>query len=392
MKLLVVGSGGREHAVIRKLKENPKAEKIYCAPGNGGISADAECVPVKATEGMVSFAKGQGVDFVVVTPDDPLVLGMVDALHAAGIRTFGPDKAAAQIEGSKVFSKNLMKKYGIPTAAYEVFSDPKAAIAYIEQRGEYPVVIKADGLALGKGVIIAQNQTEAVDALHSIMEDRVFGASGSQVVVEEFLTGPEVSVLAFCDGETVVPMVSSMDHKRALDGDQGLNTGGMGTVAPNIHYTPEIAQTCMDRIFRPTLNAMKAEGRPFSGCLYFGLMLTPKGPYVIEYNCRFGDPETQVVLPLLETDLLEIRLAISEKRLAETEVRLDAEGQVPGATVYHAGTKRDGDSYLTAGGRVLGVTCTAPDGEQAVRAAYAAAENISFAGMHQRRDIGAKNR
>ncbi len=422
MKLLVVGSGGREHAVIRKLKENPKAEKIYCAPGNGGISADAECVPVKATdiEGMVSFAKGQGVDFVVVTPDDPLVLGMVDALHAAGIRTFGPDKAAAQIEGSKVFSKNLMKKYGIPTAAYEVFSDPKAAIAYIEQRGEYPVVIKADGLALGKGVIIAQNQTEAVDALHSIMEDRVFGASGSQVVVEEFLTGPEVSVLAFCDGETVVPMVSSMDHKRALDGDQGLNTGGMGTVAPNIHYTPEIAQTCMDRIFRPTLNAMKAEGRPFSGCLYFGLMLTPKGPYVIEYNCRFGDPETQVVLPLLETDLLEIMLAISEKRLAETEVRfskgsaacvilasggypvkyetgkqisgLDAEGQVPGATVYHAGTKRDGDSYLTAGGRVLGVTCTAPDGEQAVRAAYAAAENISFEGMHLRRDIGAKNR
>ena len=349
MKLLVVGSGGREHAVIRKLKENPKAEKIYCAPGNGGISADAECVPVKATdiEGMVSFAKGQGVDFVVVTPDDPLVLGMVDALHAAGIRTFGPDKAAAQIEGSKVFSKNLMKKYGIPTAAYEVFSDPKAAIAYIEQRGEYPVVIKADGLALGKGVIIAQNQTEAVDALHSIMEDRVFGASGSQVVVEEFLTGPEVSVLAFCDGETVVPMVSSMDHKRALDGDQGLNTGGMGTVAPNIHYTPEIAQTCMDRIFRPTLNAMKAEGRPFSGCLYFGLMRTPKGPY---------DPRKRGVSGEIRNRQADLRLGcgrasprcdgLSRRYQAGWRFLSDRRRQSAGCDLYRAGRGTGGQGGL----------------------------------------------
>ena len=421
MKILVVGSGGREHAIIKKLKENPKAEKIYCAPGNGGISVDAECVPIKATDidGMVAFAKSNQIDFVVVTPDDPLVLGMVDALNQAGIATFGPTKQAAQIEGSKVFSKNLMKKYGIPTADYQVFSDPKAAMDYIKSRGEYPVVIKADGLALGKGVLIAQNQQEAADAVRKIMEDKAFGASGNQVVVEEFLTGPEVSVLSFCDGEQVIPMVSSMDHKRALDGDKGLNTGGMGTVAPNLCYTPEIAETCMRTIFRPTMEAMKAEGCPFSGCLYFGLMLTPKGPYVIEYNCRFGDPETQVVLPLLESDLLEIMLAIYEKRLTPDMVRfsdrhaacivlasggypekyetgkritgLDGQGQVDGATVYHAGTKRDAEGFLTAGGRVMGVTCTGTDGRGALQAAYQAAGKIHFEGIHFRHDIGARN-
>ncbi len=423
MKILVVGGGGREHAIIRKLKESQQVEQIYCAPGNGGISADAVCVPVKATdiEGMVALVKQERIDFAVVAPDDPLVLGMVDALNAAGVATFGPDKLAARIEGSKVFSKNLMRKYGIPTAAYEVFDDPADAMAYIERQNTFPTVIKADGLALGKGVIIAQNLEEARTGVHQIMEDKVFGASGNQVVVEEFLTGPEVSVLAFCDGKTIVPMVSAMDHKRALDGDQGLNTGGMGTVAPNLCYTPEVAQQCMERIFLPTIQAMQAEGCPFSGCLFFGLMITPKGPYVIEYNCRFGDPETQVVLPLLESDLLEVMLAIWEKRLNPAMVRFSqkhaacvvlASGGYPQkyqtglpiqglgtdgqptqgtATIYHAGTRYEDGQYLTAGGRVLGVTCTADTPELALQASYQAAKGISFEGMHLRRDIGARN-
>lgn len=421
MKILVVGGGGREHAIIKKLLENDKAEKIYCAPGNGGISADAECVDVGAKDvrGIVDFARREGIDFAVVTPDDPLVLGVVDALNEAGIRTFGPNKAAARIEGSKVFSKNLMKKYGIPTAGYEVFDDPAKALDAIKKRGEYPAVIKADGLALGKGVILAQNEQEAADALTMIMRDKAFGDSGNHVVVEQFLTGPEVSVLAFCDGETVVPMVSSMDHKRALDGDKGLNTGGMGTVAPNAHYTPEIAKRCMDEIFLPTVRAMKSEGCPFSGCLYFGLMLTDKGPYVIEYNCRFGDPETQVVLPLLKSDLLDIMLAIWDKRLSEVEVKfsdehaacvvmasggyptryekgyaisgLDAKGQCEGAVVYHAGTTLEDGVYKTSGGRVLGVCCTANTPKLALENAYKAVEKIRFDGAFYRRDIGARN-
>lgn len=418
MKLLVVGNGGREHAIIHKLRENPSVEIIYCCAGNGGISAEAECYAVKPTdvEGVVALAKEKGVDFAVVAPDDPLVLGMVDALEAAGIPAFGPDARAAVIEGSKVFSKQLMEKYHIPTAKYRVFDDARAAEEYIRENNEYPIVIKADGLALGKGVIIAQNLEEACGAVRSIMEDKIFGASGNQLVVEEFLTGPEVSVLSFTDGKTVVPMVSSMDHKRVNDNDQGPNTGGMGTVAPNPYYTPEIARECMEKIFLPTVQAMNAEGRTFKGCLYFGLMLTPKGPYVIEYNCRFGDPETQVVLPLLDTDLLTIMQAVQQQRLSEVEIRwkpgaaacvilasggypksyqtgypisgLDAGGQAEGAVVYHAGTKRDGERYLTGGGRVLGVTATGGDLREALDKAYAAAEKISFEGVHYRRDIG----
>lgn len=383
MNILVIGSGGREHAIIRKLKESPLADTIYCAPGNGGISADAVCVPIKACDrsGMVAFAKEHAIDFAVVTPDDPLVLGMVDAFHQAGIKTFGPTAAAAQIEGSKVFAKNLMKKYGIPTAAYETFDHAADAIAYIKAQNQFPIVIKADGLALGKGVLIVNNMQEAESGIRSIMEDKVFGASGSRIVVEEFLTGPEVSVLAFCDGNTIVPMVSAMDHKRALDHDKGLNTGGMGTVAPNRHYTPEVAERCMQTIFRPTVEAMKAGGKPFSGCLFFGLMLTPKGPYVIEYNCRFGDPETQVVLPLLKTDLLKIMLAVSNQQLDQIDIEfskqhaacvilasggypvryqtgypihgLDPYGQLDGVLVYHAGTQLEDGFYKTAGGRVL---------------------------------------
>ncbi len=421
MNILVIGSGGREHAIIRKLKENSLAGTIYCAPGNGGIAADAVCLPVKAcdVQGMVAIAKEKEIDFAVVTPDDPLVLGMVDALNSAGIKTFGPTAAAAQIEGSKVFSKNLMKKYGIPTAAYETFDNAADAVSHIRARGQFPVVIKADGLALGKGVLIVNSMSEAEEGIHSIMEDKVFGASGNRVVVEEFLTGPEVSVLAFCDGNTIVPMVSAMDHKRALDYDQGLNTGGMGTVAPNRHYTDEIAQRCMKTIFQPTVEAMKAEGRPFSGCLFFGLMLTPKGPYVIEYNCRFGDPETQVVLPLLKTDLLEIMLAVWDKRLDKVKVEfsdsyaacvvlasggypvsyrtgfpisgLNRQGQAEGATIYHAGTKFEDGVYKTAGGRVLGVTAIGSTGSDALKKAYQAAEKISFEGVHYRKDIGAKN-
>ena len=421
MKVLVVGGGGREHDIIRKLKEAKAAPKLYCAPGNGGIAADAECVPIKATDvqAMVEWAVQNAIDYVVVAPDDPLALGMVDALAEKGIPAFGPNKAAARIEASKVFSKNLMKKYGIPTARYETFSDAESARAYIRAQDKYPVVVKADGLALGKGVLICKDEAAAMAAVKSMMEDGAFGASGSRVVVEEFLTGPEVSVLSFTDGQTVVPMVSSMDHKRALDGDEGLNTGGMGTIAPNPYYTPEIAQVCMRTIFLPTIEAMRSEGCPFQGCLYFGLMLTPDGPKVIEYNCRFGDPETQVVLPLLEGDLLEIMQATTNGTLAGVPVKWkDAyaacvvlasggypqtyesgkritglvDGQLPGgeATVFHAGTRLEGGELVTAGGRVLGVTAVAETLLAAVKDAYAAADHIHFEGMHKRSDIGAR--
>jgi phosphoribosylamine--glycine ligase len=418
MKILVIGGGGREHAIVRKLRESSRVTKLYCAPGNGGIGKDAECVALSAMDipGVVSFAKENGIDLVFVAPDDPLAAGMVDALEAAGVRAFGPRANAAVIESSKVFSKNLMKKYGIPTAEYEVFDDPAAAIAYIEQRGQFPAVIKADGLALGKGVIIAQDLEEARSAVRTIMQDQIFGASGNRVVVEEFLTGPEVSVLAFTDGKAICPMVSSKDHKRVGDGDTGPNTGGMGTISPNPFYTAEMAERCMDTIFRPTVDAMNAEGRPFKGCLYFGLMLTKNGPKVIEYNARFGDPETQVVLPRLETDLVEILEAVIEERLGELDIRwsdsaaacvvmasggypgsyekgreirgLDQNGQVQGATVYHAGTAYRDDAFYTAGGRVLGVTAVAPDLEDALSRAYKAVEQISFDGAQYRRDIG----
>ncbi len=418
MKILVVGGGGREHAIIMKLAESPRTEKLYCAPGNGGISRYAECFDVKATdiEGVVALAKKLAVDMVVVAPDDPLVLGMVDALNAEGIKTFGPDKAAAIIEGSKVFSKELMKKYGIPTAAYEVFTEADKAIEYIKSRNSYPAVVKADGLALGKGVIIAQNEQEAVEAVKSIMEDKIFGESGSKLVVEEFLTGPEVSVLSFTDGNVVVPMISSMDHKRALDGDKGLNTGGMGTVAPNPFYTEAVAKECMEKIFLPTINAMKAEGRTFKGCLYFGLMITPNGPKVIEYNCRFGDPETQVVLPLLDTDLVDIFEAVYDGKLADIPIKwkdescacvvmasggypksypkglemsgLDDKGQTEGVFVYHAGTKYADGKFYTNGGRVIGVTATGETLQKALDKSYAAVKKIGFENAHYRSDIG----
>ena len=419
MKLLVVGGGGREHAIVKKLKESELCSEILCAPGNGGIAADARCVPVAATDidGQVELAKAEQVDYVVVAPDDPLALGLVDKLAEAGIPAFGPSAAAARIEASKVFSKNLMKKYGIPTAEYEVFDEPAKALDYIRAKGRYPVVVKADGLALGKGVLICESEEAAKKALHEMMEEKVFGASGSRVVVEEFLTGPEVSVLAFADGKTLKPMVSSMDHKRALDGDRGLNTGGMGTVAPNPYYTPEAAAVCQKAIFEPTMAAMAAEGCPFKGCLYFGLMLTPAGPKVIEYNCRFGDPETQVVLPLLKSDLLRVMLACTEGKLSETPVEFSAEsaacvilasggypghyekgkeisglenGRLPGgeAAVYHAGTALKDGKLVTSGGRVLGVAATAPDLAAALAKAYAAAGSISFDGLHRRSDIG----
>ena len=418
MKILVVGGGGREHAVIRKLRESPCVEKIYCAPGNGGISCDAVNVPIAATDipAMVNFAKQNGIDLVCVTPDDPLAAGMVDALADAGIRAFGPNKAAAQIEASKVFSKNLMQKYNIPTADYAVFHDPAETLSYIKARGKYPVVVKADGLALGKGVIIAQDEAEAADAVKTIMEDKVFGQSGNQVVVEEFLTGPEVSVLAFTDGTTLKPMVSSKDHKRALDGDKGKNTGGMGTISPNPYYTDAIAEQCMNEIFMPTLRAMQVEGRPFHGCLYFGLMLTPDGPKVIEYNSRFGDPEAQVVLPRLETDLVDIMEATIDGTLDKLDIRwkpgacacvvmasggypgsypkgieihgLDANGQVEGATIYHAGTKLENGKFYTNGGRVLGVTCTGATLDEALQKAYAAVSKITWDGVQYRHDIG----
>ena len=415
MDIMVVGGGGREHAIISALKKSAKVDIIYCLPGNGGIAADAVCVDIgaKDIDGMVKFAVEKKVGLAVVAPDDPLVLGAVDALEAAGIPCFGPEKKAAIIEGSKVFSKDLMKKYGIPTAAYEVFTDMDAALAYVKT-APVPTVVKADGLALGKGVVIAETHEEAEEAVRSMMEDRVFGESGARVVIEEFLEGPEVSVLSFTDGKTVVPMVSSMDHKRAHDGDTGLNTGGMGTVAPNPYYTDEIAKTCMDSIFLPTMKAMNAEGRTFRGCLYFGLMLTSKGPKVIEYNCRFGDPETQVVLPLLESDLVDIMFATRNGTLAETEVKfskgsaccviLASEGypqkyekcfeitlpeKLPAdAQVFVAGAKRESGRLLTNGGRVLGVTATAEDLPAAIDKAYAAVPLVHFDHSFYRKDIG----
>ena len=415
MKLMVIGGGGREHAVIRSLRKNPDVTEIYALPGNGGIAADAKCVNIAATdiEGQVRFARENGIDFAIVTPDDPLVLGAVDALEAAGIPCFGPDKKAAVLEGSKVFSKNLMKKYGIPTAAYEVFTDAEAALAYVKT-APLPTVIKADGLALGKGVIIAQTREEAVSAVETIMLDKKFGDSGNQIVVEEFLTGPEVSVLSFTDGKTVVPMVSSMDHKRAKDGDQGLNTGGMGTIAPNPYYTPDIAARCMEEIFRPTVAAMAREGRPFRGCLYFGLMLTPNGPKVIEYNCRFGDPETQVVLPLMKSDLLTVMKACREGTLKSEDVRFSLgsaccvvmasdgypESYEKGfeitvsdgveAEIFVAGAQEKDGKLLTSGGRVLGVTAVAENLPAAVEKAYANAEKVHFANAYYRRDIGGR--
>lgn len=418
MKVLVVGSGGREHALIRKIKESPKVTEIACCPGNGGISYDAECYPeVSATDidGVVALAKKIKADFVVVAPDDPLVMGMVDALNKEGFRTFGPNAAAAMIEGSKVFSKNLMLKYGIPTAEYKVFDNPADVISYIKEKNEFPTVIKADGLALGKGVIIPESLEEAEAGVKEIMEDKIFGESGNHVVVEEFLTGPEVSVLAFTDGKCVKPMVSSMDHKRALDGDKGLNTGGMGTVSPNPYYTPEIAEECMQKIFIPTIEAMNKEGRTFKGCLYFGLMITQKGPKVIEYNCRFGDPETQVVLPRLKTDIMDIFEAIENETLSELDIEWSdnacacvviasggypksypkgleitglANGQLAGVTVYHAGTAIKDGRLVTSGGRVLGVTALGSDLKTALDKAYAAVDRIDFENKHYRKDIG----
>ena len=417
MNLLVVGGGGREHTIIKKLKENPSVETIYALPGNGGIAQDAVCVPeigAKGIPAIVDFAKSHAIDFAVVAPDDPLALGCVDRLHEAGIPCFGPDAKAARIEASKVFSKNLMKKYGIPTASYEVFNDPAKALEYLKS-ASFPIVIKADGLALGKGVLIPQNFAEAEDAVKTIMEDKAFGDSGNEIVIEEFLTGPEVSVLAFTDGTAIRPMMSSMDHKRAGDGDTGLNTGGMGTIAPNPCYTADVAKVCMDTIFLPTLAAMRSEGCPFKGCLYFGLMITPNGPKVIEYNCRFGDPETQVVLPLLKTDLLTVMQAVENETLADLEVEWSdgaaacvilASGGYPShyekgkvmtlpettpvnVTIYHAGDKLDGEGRLvTSGGRVLGITATAPTLKEALADAYAAAETVEFEGKYMRHDIG----
>ena len=418
MNIMVVGGGGREHAIIKKLKENPSVETIYALPGNGGIAQDAVCVAIgaKDLDGICAFAAGHKIDYAVVAPDDPLVLGLVDRLEAIGVPCFGPRKNAAIIEGSKAFSKALMKKYGIPTAAYEIFTDMDAAIAYVRS-GSGAVVVKADGLALGKGVFVCANRDEAEQAVRSIMGERIFGESGAKVVVEEFLEGPEVSVLSFTDGNVVVPMVSSMDHKRALDGDEGPNTGGMGTIAPNPFYTKEVAERCMKEIFLPTIRAMKAEGRTFRGCLYFGLMITKDGPKVIEYNCRFGDPETQVVLPLLKTDLLTVMQATTGGTLDRLNVEFDSgaaccvilasggypthyekgkeivvtdEEKLKGATVYHAGTALKGGRLVTSGGRVLGVTCTAPTLREAVKKAYDAAEGITFEGVHFRKDIGAR--
>ena len=414
MNILVIGSGGREHAVIKSIKKNPAVETIYCLPGNGGIAADATCVDIgaKDIDGIVKFATENQIDYAIVTPDDPLVLGCVDALSAVGIPCFGPDKKAAIIEGSKAFSKDLMKKYNIPTAAYEIFDDMDKAIAYLQDK-DMPIVIKADGLALGKGVIIAETLTEAEEAVRSMMADKGFGASGDHVVIEEFLTGPEVSVLAFTDGKTLVPMVSSMDHKRAHDNDEGLNTGGMGTVAPNPYYTADVAKVCMETIFLPTMNAMNAEGRTFKGCLYFGLMLTPKGPKVIEYNCRFGDPETQVVLPLLESDLLTVMQAVTSETLADVEVKFSSDKSaccvimasagypqsyekgyeitIPAAVadgVYVAGAALKEGKLVNSGGRVLGVTAVADTLQDAITAAYGKVDVIHFDNAFCRRDIG----
>ena len=413
MKIMVVGGGGREHAIIKKIKKSPLADEIFVLPGNAGMKNDATCVDIgaKDIDGIVSFAKENAIDYAIVAPDDPLVLGAVDSLNEIGVPCFGPKANAAIIEGSKIFSKNLMKKYNIPTAKYEVFTDIDSAIAYLENES-YPTVVKADGLALGKGVVIAMNKEEAIDAVRSMMEDRMFGDSGSRVVIEEFLTGPEVSVLAFTDGKSVVPMVSSMDHKRALDNDMGLNTGGMGTIAPNPYYTSDIAEICMRDIFLPTINAMNEEGRTFKGCLYFGLMLTPNGPKVIEYNCRFGDPETQVVLPLLESDLLKIMMACTDGTLTSDMVKFSdgaaccvimASGGYPKsykngfeitvkdgmtADIYFAGAKEVNGSLVTAGGRVLGVTAVDKDLASAINTAYENVKKVNFEGAHYRKDIG----
>ena len=415
MNIMVIGGGGREHAIIKKLAENKDITKIYALPGNGGIASDAECVDVKATDidGIKAFAESRGdIDYAVVAPDDPLAMGCVDTLQAIGIPCFGPDAKAAIIESSKVFSKDLMKKYGIPTAAYDTFDDMENALTYLEE-APIPTVIKADGLALGKGVIIAQTREEAKAAVKKMMEEKAFGESGSRIVIEEFLTGPEVSVLSFTDGKTIVPMISSQDHKRALDGDQGLNTGGMGTVAPNPYYTKAVADECMEKIFLPTINAMNEEGRTFKGCLYFGLMITEDGPKVIEYNCRFGDPETQVVLPLLKSDLLTIMQAVTEQRLAEVEVEFSDEsaccvvvasggypasyekgktitiGQLEGKTdIFIAGAKLENGVLKTSGGRVLGVTSVADTLEEAIEVAYKNVQKVDFEKAYYRKDIG----
>ncbi len=420
MDILVVGSGGREHALIKKLKESPSCGRIICAPGNGGISVDAEIADVKAVdiEGMVALAKRSKVGLAVIAPDDPLVMGMADAMEEAGIPAFGPSRLAARLEGSKLFAKNLMLKNNIPTAAFESFDDAEKAADYIRANTSWPIVIKADGLALGKGVLICQDEQEALQAIHEIMEERRFGSSGDKIVIEEFLTGPEVSVLCLTDGRTIRPLASSMDHKRVHTGDIGPNTGGMGTIAPNPFYTEEVADVCMERIFLPTLRAMEALGCPFKGCLYFGLMLTEKGPYVIEYNCRFGDPETQVVLPLLDGDLVELMLACRNGTLDQVSMAikpgaaacvvmasggypgkyntdlpisgLDAKGGCPGVTVIHAGTRREHERFYTAGGRVLGLVATGDDLREALLAAYAATTMVRFSGRHYRKDIGRK--
>ncbi len=420
MKIAVIGGGGREHALVRKLQESPLCGEVVVLPGNGGTALDAGNVDIKATDlaGVVQYCKENAVEYVVVAPDDPLAMGMVDALAAAGIPAFGPSAAAARIEASKVFAKNLMRKYGIPTAGYRVFSDAQEALSYLRMESDYPVVVKADGLALGKGVSICLGQAEAEAAIHGIMEEKIFGASGTQVVIEEFLTGPEVSVLAFCDGERVVPMTSSTDHKRAMDGDLGPNTGGMGCIAPSPYYTKEMAARCMEEIFLPTVRAMRQEGAPFKGCLYFGLMMTAMGPKVIEYNCRFGDPETQVVLPLLEGDLVEIMQACTNGALDKSMVRVKdgaaacvvmasggypgsyEKGKVitgieeaealPGVQVYHAGTRLLDGRLLTSGGRVLGVQAGAGTLAEALAIAYEAVEKIHFDGAYYRSDIGKK--
>lgn len=415
MKIMVVGGGGREHAIIKKIKENKNVTEIFSLPGNGGMKDDATLVNIgaKDIENIVKFAVDNKIDFAVVAPDDPLVLGCVDALNNVGIKCFGPKKNAAIIEGSKAFSKNLMKKYNIPTASFEIFNNAEDALKYLET-APIPTVVKADGLALGKGVIIAMTREEAVDAVKSIMEDKIFGESGNNIVIEEFLTGPEVSVLSFTDGNIVVPMISSMDHKRALDNDEGLNTGGMGTIAPNPYYTDDIAKECMETIFVPTINAMKSEGRTFKGCLYFGLMLTPKGPKVIEYNCRFGDPETQVVLPLLESDLLDIMLAVEDEKLSPDMVKFSnksaccvvmASKGYPvkyesgfkitvdddfDDNLYIAGAKLNGDDVITAGGRVLGVVAVENDLVSAVKKSYTSVKKVHFDNAFYRNDIGAK--
>ena len=415
MRVMVIGGGGREHTIIKKLKENPKVTEIFALPGNGGIAADATCVPIgaKEIEKIAAFAQENAIDYAVVAPDDPLVLGCVDALEAVGVKCFGPRANAAIIEGSKVFSKNLMKKYGIPTASYETFDDMMDALVYLET-APIPTVVKADGLALGKGVVIAMTREEAKNAVISMMKDKKFGASGEKIVIEEYLEGPEVSVLAFTDGKSMVPMVSSMDHKRAGDDDTGLNTGGMGTVAPNPYYTDKIAAECMETIFLPTMAAMNAEGRTFKGCLYFGLMLTKDGPKVIEYNCRFGDPETQVVLPLLESDLLTVMQAVTDEKLNEVEVKfrkgyaccvvMASEGypvayrkgfelQIPAAVadkVYVAGAKLADGKLLTDGGRVLGCTAVADTLPNAIHDAYQIVSQVSFENAYYRHDIGAR--